>query len=91
MATKVQYTASMTEKGQVSLTDSNGFERYRICNYRNGWQVMPIAVLRDPSRKVHPDPVAAAKSYFGTKMARIVEETWKAHEAEQEPAPSPAP
>jgi len=91
MGTKAQFTASMTDKGHVSLIDSFGYERYRICHGAGGWQVMPIAVLRDPSRKVHPDPVAAAKSYFNTKVARIVEETWKAHQVEQEPASLPGP
>jgi len=89
MAARTQYTAQMTEEGHVSLFHPSGIEQYRIWHYRGTWQVVPLASQRGISRKQHPDPVTAAKAYFGSKVAKVVAETWESHQAEQEPAPGP--
>jgi len=68
-----EWTYRKNDNGTISVIHPKGIECYRICgNDERGWRVMPTASQRDPSRKAHPTPEAAARAYFNATVAREV-------------------
>lgn len=63
--------ARKTETGNISVL-KDGNEIARVCKFPAGWQVLPVASQRSPSRKFWPDPTAAARSYYKADIARLV-------------------